>query len=355
MCYTFQSFFYWLFNYMISLWRFQCHMGLRFALVSLVSGALIFCLSVLFLSFRYIAMMFFKKLSLLDIASFCVAFFPRLILLSVSVGFIVGLSWYYTIIFRRNYYVSMSSFGISPSFFLRPTLGVIFFVSFLFWGLSSSFFPSLVRLGKSAERAASNRVDVSFFVPRVLFHRGESFFYAHGKQENNQFKGIFFVDQKERGKEKIFLSRKAFMQSKEGGVFALLRDGQGIFLDHQSGPSLLSFSEYRSFFADSNVGSTNKKKPFIQGIQSSDLWGGDIEQRQELCRRITLPFFSLIPGCFFYSIVWTLGIQFLWLSVLGSVVFCGVVWATAHQIYVFTAILLILAFVITFFVGELRQ
>ena len=343
MCYTVQNSFIFYPETMISSGRFQCHMGFRFACVSLASSALIFALSALFLSFRYIAMIFFKKVGFWDIPCFCLAFFPRLILLSISVGFIIGLTWYYTILFRRGYWVVMSSFGVRPTFFLRPILRVVFLTSSLLSVLSLSWFPSLVEYGKSAERAVRHRVDVDFFVPRIFFQWDNACFYAHEKKADGQFKGVFFVDDREPHREKIFLSRSADAHSKEGGFFSLLKDGHSIFLDEHSRTSFLSFSEYKAFFPAGNGQISEKKKAFVQGMPSSDLWGGGIENQKELCRRIILPCLSLISAYLFYNVVWILGDKFLWLAVVGSVMLCGVVWATSSSYSTFVFLLFALA------------
>lgn len=323
---------------MISSGRLQCHMGCRFVFFSLAFSILIFVISILFLSFRYISMTFFKKMSFVDILLCCLSFVPRLIVLSISVGFIVGFFFYYSNICRRGYDVAMHSFGMSPFFFLKPPLFVVCITSMVVFVLSISFFPFLVTIGKTTEKSMRHQVDVAFFMPRILFQWNKSLFYAHHKQADGVFRGIVFVDGQERGKEKVFLSHSAEAQSKKEGIFFVLKQGQGLFYDRKLGRSLASFKECRAFFPPSNKEVLYKDNIFIQGVSSSDLLQRcDIESGKELCRRFTLSFFPLLSACVFYNVLWIMGHSFLWAAVLGSVFLLGIVWMTAESLSFFAA------------------
>ena len=321
---------------MLSSVRFQRHTGFTFVLVTLISSVVIFSLSAFFLSLRYSAMVFYKKIFFWDIPSLCLIFFPRLTLLSASVGFIAGLSWYYTTLFRRGHYTAMSSFGVSPLFFVWPTLAVSFGISSLLSFLSLSFFPSLVSYGKSREFELHSRVDASFFAPEILFGLGKSYFYAHTKKRNGSFEGVFFLDRRDSSQESALFGGTASVQSVNGGMYTLLNDGQGVFLSSESGPTFSSFKEYTSYFPLGQDKKTRKRRSFAQEKKSVDLWGGCDEDLGELCRRVTLPFFPLLTSLLFGCVIMNFGHQFLWCAILGAVALCGVVWSSASSLLVFS-------------------
>jgi hypothetical protein len=295
--------------------------------VSLVVSLTVFFFSSLLVSLRYIGVVFFKKLNIFDIPMMCFSFFSYLTVISIVMGCVYGLVWYYSLLFKKGYYVALSSFGVSArSIALVPLRCIMLNSMILLWG-SVSFFPHMMTVGKGHTKTVQRSIDLSCFLPQMPCEFGPYYFYAHTRHGPGSFGGgVISV-----GQDLVF-GRTALVTMRKQAASVRLEKGCGVFMDPQSGRSFISFDAYDALFDLEKGHRTRDRNRPIGHKPLLALNMADPAEKAEIVRRVTLALLPFVTVATFYSVITYWGRRFLVWATVGSVMVCGCFWMTASWV-----------------------
>jgi lipopolysaccharide export LptBFGC system permease protein LptF len=214
-----------------------------FYLTITISGILTFIIW-LAQSLRYNHLISHKGISFPGLCALMSGLLPRIIIMTLPIGFLLALLWYYNRIIADKEKDGMSTFGTASWFFAWPAILLSsFLMTFLFF-IGFYLVPKATTASKKSEYKVRYYLSPSFIVPGVFFHLENKILYVHRQKGPNVFEGIFIYDKKSPEKKLIITGKQAFISPIRKGISIQLKDGAHQTITSGKPPSILAFKNY---------------------------------------------------------------------------------------------------------------
>ena len=232
-----------------------------------------------------------------EIGQLCLGLLPRILSMSIPIGFILALLWVYNRLIHDNERDVMSACGASPWFFAYPGVLLSVALTLILYGINLDLTPRTTAMAKKKEYLLRQSLDPSFLTPGVFFQVEGRILYVHRQKENTLFEGLFLYDGRSQEKEIIITGKSAHIVSHGKGLTILLRDATFQEIFPCKAPSILHFKKYTLQFDPSNI-PHYKRHVHERSLQELFLPSPKEVRtyRKELSYRLFFPLFPIVDA-----------------------------------------------------------